>query len=221
MLIRPILRAPDGDAPAGGSAESAKAVDPPKVEPKVEIDTKAIEERAAKALLAKFGVESEEDIAKILDAHKANEEAKLSAAEKQAKALKDSLRHADKIASEKAAAEAEAKAAKDELKAIKAALEVRDKLDAVGVAPSARVMAEALYNATKASEKDFKEEEFWAKTKKDHPSLFGSSSSAQGVSTAPKLQNGTVSPIAAAANKIIDDFEGIPGAARYARHPVQ
>ena len=221
MRIRSILRAPDGDAPAGGSAEPTKPTESPKVEQKTEVDTKAIEARATKALLAKLGVESEEDIAKILDAHKANEEAKLSAAEKQAKALKDSLRHADKIAEEKAAALAEAKAAREELKAMKAAIEVRDKLDSAGVAPSARVMAEALYNATKASEKDFKEEEFWAKTKKEHPSLFGSSSSAQGVSTAPKLQNGTVSPIAAAANKIIDDFEGIPGAARYARHPVQ
>jgi len=184
---RSVILRDEAEKPAGGvttPAAPAPVATPP-ASPAV--DTEALKAEARKALLAELGIKDPEEAKSAIEAVRKAEEARLSEAEKQAKALKQSLE-------EKSKAEAEAAAAKAEVKAMKAAAEMRDRLDSFGVAPSARVMVEALYSASKQA-KDFDEAKFFEKIRADHPTLFGAAAS-----SAPAPANTSPAPVAAAAS---------------------
>lgn len=207
MLVRRPLRSADGETAQVAAAVAPAAQAPaPAAAPKV--DEEAIKASAQKALLEALGIKDIDEAKTALEAVRKAEESRLSEAEKQAKALKQSLE-------EKSKAEAEAAAAKAEIKAMKAAAEMRDKLDGFGVAPSARVMVEALYSASKQA-KDFDEAKFFEKIRADHPTLFGAATATVApANTSPAPVTGTVAQ--AAPPKLVSALESRPWAAQYAR----
>lgn len=173
MRLRFPLRAADGDAPPAGTgaAEPPKPAEPPKAEPPkpAQVDTKAIEAEARKALLSKLGVESEEDVAKILKAHKEAEKEKLSATERAAKELEEEKQAKAKLAAKLEEAQAEIKSAKTQ----------RDLL-AKGVKPEWLEVAEFLFGKAK----DAKFDEWIESQKKEKPELFTAPPSAPAASPA-------------------------------------
>lgn len=151
------------------------------------VDIEALSAKARAAVLAELGVKDPEEAKAAIKAAKEAAEARMSEGEKTAKALKES-------AAARAAADAENEALRAEIKAQKAANEMRDKLDTAGVAPKARVMVDALYHAEKSAKgKDFDESAFFESTRKDHPSLFGSTPVAP-ATTSPAPVAGAAGP---------------------------
>jgi hypothetical protein len=180
MRFRSILRAADGDG--GGTTGAVPPVAPaapapPAATPAPPVDKEAIAAEARKALLAELGVTDPDQAKAALKAQKDAEDARLTEAERQAKALKASLEEVSK-------AQAKADKAEAEVKVMKAQNLMRDKLDSHGVAPSARVMVEALYSSSSQA-KDFDEAKFFEAVRKDHPSLFGSAATAAPSTTSP------------------------------------
>lgn len=193
----------EAEKPAGGTtapAAPAPVVTPPAAPA---VDTEALKAEARKALLAELGIKDPEEAKSAIEAVRKAEEARLTEAEKQAKALKASLE-------EKTKAEAAAAEAKAEAKALREAAAMRDRLDAQGVAPNARVMVEALLSSSSKS-KDFDESKFFEGLRKDHPTLFGAA-----VSSAPAPANTSPAPVTGTAaqsvEKLPSAFESRPWA---------
>lgn len=198
------LRSADGET-AQVAPVAAPVVQAPAVAPAAAtgIDSEALKAEARKALLEELGIKDPDEAKTAIKAAKDAADARLSDAEKQAKALKQSLE-------EKSKAEAAAEAAKAEIKALKAAAEMRDKLDNQGVAPSARVMVDAFYSAASKA-KDFDEVKFFEGLRKDHPTLFGAAAA-----QAPAPANTSPAPVTGTAaqstEKLASAFDSRPWA---------
>lgn len=174
-----------------------------------QVDTKALEaaaaERARKELLESLGVKDPEEIKALQAEKKASEEAKLSEAQKQAKALKEAMEDREKFHSKLEKIQAENKSLKESIAS-------RDLMDAQGVSPKSRVMVEAQYSAEKASDPKFDEAAFFARLRKDFPSLFGAAPAAP-ATTSPAPVNGA-SP-GTSTQALPNALAGKPGVSRW------
>lgn len=161
--------APGGGPGAAPPAPPTNAAPPPAPPPAPKVNEDEIRAKAEAELLKKLGLKDADEAKAILKAHREAEAAKLTEAERQKKALDDAMN---------ARAEVEAKAEKHaaRVKELEEQVEMRDRLDAQGVAPKERALAEAAYRNEKALKgKDFDEAKFWEEQKKERPFLFGSS----------------------------------------------
>jgi len=202
------LRNADGETSQVVAPVVPAPVAPPVAAPA--FDAEAAKADLRKALLEELGIKDPEEAKAAIKAAKDAADARLSEAEKQAKALKQSLE-------EKSKAEAEAAALKAEIKAIKAAGEMRDKLDGFGVEPTARVMVEALYLASSKA-KDFDEKSFFEKIQAEHPTLFRSGAVAP-ANTSPTPVAAASSPFGSAP-QVFDALKATPEERRERRRSL-
>lgn len=177
---------PAGAQPSAGGAQppAPSAASPPPA-PAPAANGPSEDEIRAKAeadLLKKLGVKDAKEIESVLKSHRDAEAARMTEAEKTKKALDEAMN---------ARGDAEAKADKhaSRVKELEAQIELRDKLDANGVAPKERIVAEALLKAEKQIKgKDFDEAKFFEQLRTERPYLFGSAQAPaqqQGATTGP------------------------------------
>jgi flagellar capping protein FliD len=180
---------PDGAAGGGGAPPQPKPPAPPQPQPSPPSPQPsppaptppqpppAAEVRAA--VLKDLGFDSEDAYKAHLDEKKKAEDAKLTEAQRQKKALEDALDARGK-------AEEKAKEHKARAEAAEAQLQLRDLFDAHGVAASERRVVEVLLDdAKKAEGKAFDEKKFFEELRQKRPYLFGSAGGASFATTAP------------------------------------